>query len=113
MRSFGDQESSVEIALPNGWRVSMRKYVDLGLQRDLYAYLTKLNAKDDGDRVTRGAKVQAGGLFIIQKLITKVVTPERTFFAPLGLQLLRTMDDGPSLSELIRIVNQNNEEAAE
>ncbi len=96
--------------LPNGMTVTMRKYVDPGLQRDLDVYLSRLNAKDGSDPANREHRIQAGEIYLVQKLLVKVETANKTYTAPIGMRLLRTIE-GPSWSELVRIVNKNNEEA--
>ena len=95
--------------LPNGMTVTMLKHVDPGIQRDLDVYLSRLAGKDGADPANREHRIQAGGIFLVQKLIVRVETPNKTYKAPIGMRLLRTIE-GPSWSELVRIVNKNNEE---
>ena len=108
MGFFADQDSVVEVDFPEaGVTVWIRRYMDEGIHEDVRNNMFKLNLRDNDDDASRAVRLQTGDLFTLQKMITKVVTPEKTYTAPIGMALLRKMTRAAS-AKLIAVVNENN-----
>ena len=89
MQFFVDRDSTVEVPLEDGVTVWLRKYIDAGARRDLQAAMDRWVGRDGGKTQ---AQLHIGDLLLLQKMIVKVITPERTYSGPIGRVLLRKLD---------------------
>jgi len=111
-RFFADQASVEEVHFEED-RVTVwiRKYVDAGIRDDVRNQMVRINLQEQNGKTgqeLREARLQTGDLFVLQKMITKIETPERTYTAPnIGMTVLRNMDDH-ARARLMAVVEENN-----
>jgi hypothetical protein len=110
-RFFADRDSVEEVHFEeDGVTVWIRKYVDAGIRDDVRNQMVRVNLADSGGKDSqeiREARLQTGDLFMLQKMVTKIQTPDKTFTAPIGMQVLRNMDDR-ARARLVAVINEYN-----
>lgn len=113
---FTDRTATTEVHFPeDGVTVTLKKYIDGGIQDDVKNQAIRVrvqsrrNGKQQGqsDDEVREASIRAGDLYVIQQMALKVVTPERTYNHPIGMELFRRMKP-QAVARLVQEINEHN-----